>query len=360
MRLIDRAPRPGAQGALVAFIHPSSAHGVLVELKQTAASRRNRRLLAGTVRHARSVRSSSSAARRPLPPGRRRHVRRRAEAAVGAAAPADDRNRIRLAMRPLLVRGERTMLIDAGVGDKMDAKSRDIYAHRSPRPSTTALADAGLGRRHRHRARDAPAFRSRRRLHAARRDGALRAAVPARPLRHPRAASGKTRRIRTSATAPAIAGELRAAARGRRGGFRRRRRRDHARRAVVPDRRAHQAPPDRLHRVRRQDGGVRGGPDPDHGASRERVDHGLRPLSDGHARVQADVHPRSDRPRIPDLLRARSRRAAWLHPREDGAVRRAVVRDRTQRPRTSDELQHSTCPSRSASSAAAACTTWPN
>ena len=35
VRLIDEAPRPGAHGSLVAFIHPSSAHGVLVELKQT-------------------------------------------------------------------------------------------------------------------------------------------------------------------------------------------------------------------------------------------------------------------------------------------------------------------------------------
>lgn len=34
VRLIDREPRPGAHGALVAFIHPSSAHGVLVELTQ--------------------------------------------------------------------------------------------------------------------------------------------------------------------------------------------------------------------------------------------------------------------------------------------------------------------------------------
>lgn len=34
VRLIDEAPRPGAHGSLVAFVHPSSAHGVLVELKQ--------------------------------------------------------------------------------------------------------------------------------------------------------------------------------------------------------------------------------------------------------------------------------------------------------------------------------------
>jgi LAO/AO transport system kinase len=34
VRLIDEAPRPGAHGSRVAFIHPASAHGVLVELKQ--------------------------------------------------------------------------------------------------------------------------------------------------------------------------------------------------------------------------------------------------------------------------------------------------------------------------------------
>src|SRR5438093_7849567 len=37
-RLIDDQPRPGAEGALVAFVHPSSAHGVLVELKQSPVS----------------------------------------------------------------------------------------------------------------------------------------------------------------------------------------------------------------------------------------------------------------------------------------------------------------------------------
>jgi len=36
VRLIDERPRPGAEGALVAFIHPASTHGVLVELKQAA------------------------------------------------------------------------------------------------------------------------------------------------------------------------------------------------------------------------------------------------------------------------------------------------------------------------------------
>jgi LAO/AO transport system kinase len=36
VRLIDEEPRPGAHGSLVAFVHPSSAHGVLVELKEPA------------------------------------------------------------------------------------------------------------------------------------------------------------------------------------------------------------------------------------------------------------------------------------------------------------------------------------
>jgi methylmalonyl-CoA/ethylmalonyl-CoA epimerase len=40
VRMIDSEPRPGAHGSLVAFIHPSSAHGVLVELKQAAPTSR--------------------------------------------------------------------------------------------------------------------------------------------------------------------------------------------------------------------------------------------------------------------------------------------------------------------------------
>src|SRR3954468_22920295 len=37
VRLIDEQPRPGAEDAQVAFVHPSAAHGVLVELKQADA-----------------------------------------------------------------------------------------------------------------------------------------------------------------------------------------------------------------------------------------------------------------------------------------------------------------------------------
>lgn len=38
VRLIDDTPREGAHGSLVAFIHPSSAHGVLIELKEVVRS----------------------------------------------------------------------------------------------------------------------------------------------------------------------------------------------------------------------------------------------------------------------------------------------------------------------------------
>ena len=37
VRLVDETPRPGAHGSLVAFIHPSAAQGVLVELVQRDA-----------------------------------------------------------------------------------------------------------------------------------------------------------------------------------------------------------------------------------------------------------------------------------------------------------------------------------
>jgi methylmalonyl-CoA epimerase len=34
IRLVDQEPRDGAEGALIAFVHPASTHGVLVELTQ--------------------------------------------------------------------------------------------------------------------------------------------------------------------------------------------------------------------------------------------------------------------------------------------------------------------------------------
>ena len=60
-------------------------------------------------------------------------------------APADARNRIRLSMRPLLVRGDRTLVIDAGVGEKLDPKSVEIYAIDRTPTLGHGLAAAGLG-----------------------------------------------------------------------------------------------------------------------------------------------------------------------------------------------------------------------
>ncbi len=58
--------------------------------------------------------------------------------------PADDRNRIAMAMRPLLVRGERLMIIDAGCGDKMDPKSADIYGFDRSENLDVTMARAGV------------------------------------------------------------------------------------------------------------------------------------------------------------------------------------------------------------------------
>jgi methylmalonyl-CoA epimerase len=141
VRLVDEQPRPGAEGALVAFIHPSAAHGVLVELKQPAppaVSLAVRRLPFGdfqlTSLHDGPFRLDGGAmfgvVPRPL---------------WEKKAPADDRHRIQLAMRPLLVEAAwGRMLIDCGAGDKMSAKDRDIYALDRSHALDAALADAGL------------------------------------------------------------------------------------------------------------------------------------------------------------------------------------------------------------------------
>jgi glyoxylase-like metal-dependent hydrolase (beta-lactamase superfamily II) len=63
-------------------------------------------------------------------------------------APADEKNRILLGLRPLVIRSaslNRTMIVDAGIGDKMDARSTTIYAIDRSRNLDHSLADAGLG-----------------------------------------------------------------------------------------------------------------------------------------------------------------------------------------------------------------------
>ena len=142
VRLIDEQPRPGAEGALVAFIHPSSAHGVLVELKQQPSPIADRR----------SAISRFTIGDLELISLYDGFFRLDGGAMFGVVpktlwerkAPADDQNRILLAMRPLVVRGARTMLIDAGLGDKENDKFRQLYAVDRARHLDHALAEAGI------------------------------------------------------------------------------------------------------------------------------------------------------------------------------------------------------------------------
>ena len=201
VRLVDAEPRPGAENALVAFIHPSAAHGVLVELKQPAAQGpvlEIKRLAFGdlqlTMLHDGGFRLDGGAmfgvVPRPL---------------WEKLAPADDRHRIQLAMRPLLVEADwGRMLVDCGAGDKMAPKQADIYAlvaRASPR--SRARRCRPHRRVHRCRAGDAPALRSLRRGDDAR-ERRVEAAVPQRAVRRFAAPNGRMRRIRTSAIARAI------------------------------------------------------------------------------------------------------------------------------------------------------------
>ena len=139
VRLVDEQPRPGAEGKLVVFIHPSSAHGVLVELCQApepAATRTVRSALGDFELVSLSdglFRLDGGAMFGTVP-----------KTLWSKRNPADDRNRITLGMRPLLVRGDLTMLIDAGCGDKMDAKSAEIYGLDRSYHLDHALADAGV------------------------------------------------------------------------------------------------------------------------------------------------------------------------------------------------------------------------
>ncbi len=60
-------------------------------------------------------------------------------------APPDGRNRIHVAMRPWLVQGGgRTILIDAGAGGKLDAKTADIYGFDGVPSLDASLASAGV------------------------------------------------------------------------------------------------------------------------------------------------------------------------------------------------------------------------
>jgi methylmalonyl-CoA epimerase len=141
VRLVDESPRLGAEGALVAFIHPSAAHGVLVELKQPKAAVERFAKAAGyqlgeleLITLSDGFFSLDGGAMFGVVPRILWEKR----------LPPDDRNRIPMGLRPLIVRGERTLLIDAGCGDKMDAKSADIYELDRSYHLDHALAEVGL------------------------------------------------------------------------------------------------------------------------------------------------------------------------------------------------------------------------
>jgi len=153
VRLIDDRPRPGAEGALVAFIHPSSTQGVLVELKQFAPKH------PGTEapKHPGIQAPKHDIVRHSIGDLELISVNDGFFRLDGGAmfgvipkplwapkAPPDERNRILLAMRPLVVRGTRTMIIDAGAGDKENQKFRDIYGLDRSRHLDHSLAEAGL------------------------------------------------------------------------------------------------------------------------------------------------------------------------------------------------------------------------
>jgi methylmalonyl-CoA epimerase len=141
VRLIDEVPRPGAEGAVIAFIHPSSAHGVLVELKHTPVAR-SQPAPPRTIRLGELELTLLSDGFFGLDGGAMFGVVPRTFWAQ--QAPPDERNRIRMAMRPLLVRGARTMLVDAGSGDKMTAKQADIYRFEREFNLQHSLAAAGV------------------------------------------------------------------------------------------------------------------------------------------------------------------------------------------------------------------------
>ena len=155
VRMIDETPRPGAEGSTIAFVHPSATHGVLIELKQGAHGANARHRAPGT-RQPEDIRNSSvlrfSLGDLELIAVCDGFMRLDGGAMFGVVPKplwskhtyADERNRISLAMRCLIVRGMRTMLIDAGLGDKESAKFHEIYGIDRSRNLDHTLADAGL------------------------------------------------------------------------------------------------------------------------------------------------------------------------------------------------------------------------
>ena len=200
-------------------------------------------------------------------------------------------------MRPLIVRGERTLLIDAGCGDKMDAKSAAIYGlDRTLSPRSRAGRGRRRRRGHRHRRWPATCTSITSAASPSAAPTAAGPALSAGPLR--RAPRRVARRHPSARAQPGQlpAGELRAAAGRRRADAGRRRRRDHAGRDRCGGRGGHTM----HHQVVMiesggRDGGLRRRHVPDRGAHPGSVGDGLRPLPDGHAGLQARLRARGHR-----------------------------------------------------------------
>ena len=226
--------------------------------------------------------AADDAARRPVPARWRRDVRRRAAAAVGEAGAA---------RRPAIAsswRCGRCSSRPRGAGCSSTAAPATRWTRSSATSTRSigrahldhALAEAGLTRRRdRRRARDAPALRSLRRRHRPRRTAGLTPRFPqARYLiraaewedaTHPHERNRASYLqddfvpLKDAGVVDFFDGDDD----------------DQAGRARRAHRRPHRAAPDRLPRVRRQDGGVRRRSDPDDRAPPGRVGHGLRPVS---------------------------------------------------------------------------------
>ena len=184
VRMIDETPRPGAEGSTIAFVHPSATNGVLIELKQAGLAVRPIRSAQGRQSHHEQL----SEAPLILSPSPRDWARGDPEALEGpkgerddrirrfslgdielisvcdgffhldggsmfgtvprtlwaSHAPPDEHHRITLAMRPLIVRGARTMIIDAGLGDKESATFCERYGVDRARNLDHTLAEAGI------------------------------------------------------------------------------------------------------------------------------------------------------------------------------------------------------------------------
>ena len=257
VRLIDEEPRPGAGGASVAFIHPSSAQGVLVELKQVVPVGR----VAARTPQDHSARRYRDRDRvgRLLLSRRRRDVRRDPEDVLGEEGPAR-RAQPHSDGDAVSPRARRANHAHRRRRRRQDDRQAGGHLPLRARLQPVALAS---GRRRVARRRSTSSSRrtctsiTREASPSARRGRRDPAAVPAGAIRGPPRRVGRCDAPERAHEGqllprelPAARGPQRAAAGGR--GCR-----DHARRARAAHRRAHDAPPDGDDRVCRQDRGLR-------------------------------------------------------------------------------------------------------